>query len=128
MCRSTSFLLSMRRLLMAAETSAHRGKNFLGKRMFLARAEASEQSGGEHLGRDRLVDGGVDGPPSLAGVLDEAGILIERMVLRQRRGGEIEQPGRDHAAAPPDFGNVSDIEVEAALGGQRLDIGVLQDI
>ena len=42
--------------------------------------------------------------------------------------GEIEQPGRDHAAAPPDLGDIGDVEVEAVVRRQRVDIGVLEDV
>ena len=32
-------------------------------------------------------------------------------VFEQRRGRQVEQPGRDDAAAPPDFGDVGQVEV-----------------
>ena len=116
------------RFLVAAETGAHRGENFLGKGMLLARSEARVQGRGQHLGRHRLVDRGIHGPAAFAGILDKAGILIERCVLGQRRRGEIEQPGRDHAAAPPDLGDVGDIECETVILRQRVDISVLEDV
>jgi hypothetical protein len=46
----------------------------------------------------------------------------------QRHGGEIEQPGRDHAAAPPDLGDVGMSRSKRCVLGQRVDIGVLQDV
>ena len=36
---------------------------------------------GQHLGRHRLVDRGIDGPAAFAGILDKAGIFIQRLVL-----------------------------------------------
>ena len=40
------------------------------------------------------------------------------MIARQRAGAEIEQPGRDHAATPPDLGDVWQVDVEAFVFGQ----------
>ena len=71
------------RLLVAAEPVAHRGKDLLGEGVLLARAEARIQRGGQHLGRDRLVDGGIDGPAAFAGILDKAGIIVERRDFRR---------------------------------------------
>ena len=35
--------------------------------------------------------------------------------LRKRRGGEVEQPRADHAAAPPDLGHLRDLDVVAII-------------
>src|SRR5579864_7676691 len=94
-------LTRLLRLAMTAETGPHRGEDFFGKGMFLARAETREQGRGQDFGRHGLVDGGIDGPAAFAGVLDEAGVVVERVVLGERGRREVEQPGRDHAAAPP---------------------------
>ena len=113
------------RLLVAAEAVAHRREHLLGEGVLLARAEAREERGGQHLGRHRLVDRRLDGPAAFAGILDEAGVTARSVaILGQRRGGEVEQPGGDHAAAPPDLGDVGEVEVEAMLGRQRVDAGV----
>jgi hypothetical protein len=47
-------------------------------------------------------------------------------IFCQRLGGEIEQPGRDDAAAPPDLGDLGKIEVELVVLGvaQRCGLGV----
>src|SRR4051812_46364294 len=79
------------RLPVAAKTGTHRRENLFRKGVLLARPESSKQRGGEHLRRYRLVDGGVDGPAAFAGILDKAGIGIERMIFRERRRGQIEQ-------------------------------------
>src|SRR3546814_13262587 len=42
-----------------------------------------------------------------------AGEFLEHLVPSQRRGREVEQPGRDHAAAPPYFGDIGKVDVEA---------------
>src|SRR3984957_18753825 len=72
------------RFLVTAETVAHRGKNFLGEGMFLARAKTREQGRGEHFSRHRLVDRGVDGPAALPGIFDEPRIIIQRVVFGER--------------------------------------------
>src|SRR6185437_5167617 len=68
-----------------------------------------------HLRRNGLLDRRFDGPAALAGILDEAGKILQLRILRKRRGAEIEQPGGDHAAAPPDLRDVRDVEHEALL-------------
>ena len=80
------------RLLVSPKTVAHGGENLFGEGMFLARAETGEQGCGQHLRRHRLVDRGIDGPAALAGILDKAGIIVERVVSGERRRREVEQP------------------------------------
>ncbi len=46
------------------------------------------------------------------------------LVLGERRGREVEQPGGHHAAAAPDLGDVGKVEVEPVLGGERFVPGV----
>src|SRR5438105_11064302 len=116
------------RLLMATEAGAHRRKNLFGEGVFLARAETREQGCGEHFGRHRLVDSGVDSPAAFAGVLHKSRIAPERRIFGQRGSREIKQPGWDHAAATPDFGDIGNVEIETMLRRQAVDIGVLQDI
>src|ERR1700733_2129298 len=72
------------RLLVAAETGAHRREDLFSEGVFPARPEAREQSRGQHLGGHRLVDGGIDGPAAFAGIFDKAGIGIERVIFRKR--------------------------------------------
>src|SRR6185312_11584371 len=92
------------RLDMSAEAEAHGREHLLAERMGLARAEAGIERGGEHLRRDGLLDRRLDGPATLAGILHEAGEILQLRILRQRGGAEIEQPRRDDAAAPPYLG------------------------
>src|ERR1700692_4789955 len=72
------------RFLVTTETVAHRGKNFLGEGMFLARAKTCEQGRGEHFGRYRLVDRGIHGPAAFDGILNEPRIIIQRVVFGER--------------------------------------------
>ena len=49
-------------------------------------------------------------------------------VLGERQGAEIEKPGRNNAAAPPDFGDIGEIQGEA-LGIRQPRIGLAaQDV
>ena len=105
----------LRRLLVAAETGPHRGQDLLGKGVVLARAEAGVERGRQHFRRHGLVDRGVHGPAAFAGILHEARVIIQRLVLGERGCREVEQPGRDHAAAPPHLGDIGDVHVEAML-------------
>ena len=43
-------------------------------------------------------------------------------------GREVEEPGGDDAAAPPDLGDVGEVEGEAVLLGELRRAGVLQDV
>src|SRR5689334_5429259 len=78
------------------ESLAHGGKDLLREGVLTARAEARIERGGENVRRNRFLDRGLNGPAALAGILDEARIGSKRRILRERRGGQIEQPGRDH--------------------------------
>ena len=69
---------------MPAEAEAHRRQHLLGEGVLLARAEAHEQRGREHVGRHRLLDRRLDGPAALARVLDDAREVLERRILRHR--------------------------------------------
>ncbi len=40
------------------------------------------------------------------------------MIFSQRGGGQVEEPGADHAAVPPDFGDPVQIQIEILLGLQ----------
>src|ERR1700756_4950632 len=55
-------------LEVAAEAPAHRGEDAVAPLRLAARGEAVEQRGCEHGGRDSLLDRGLNGPSSLAGL------------------------------------------------------------
>jgi len=57
-----------------------------------------------------------------------AGEARELAVAGERRGGEVEEPGGDDAAAPPDLGDVGEVEGEAVPLGELRRAGVLQDV
>src|SRR5208282_2705477 len=69
-----------------------------------------------------------DGPAALAGILDKASVFRKRGILGQRHGGEIEQPGTDHAAPAPDFGDVGQVQVVAMFFRNFLAGGILENV
>ena len=114
---------------MAAKAEAHGRQHLFAEGVLLPRAEAGVQRGGEHIGRHRFLDRGLDGPAALAGILRQSRRSPSSCrVFGQRGGAEVEQPGRDHAAAPPDFGDVGQVEREALVLRQILGVLVAQDV
>ena len=87
-----------------------------------ARSSAVVSTGAGHA----LVDRRDRGPAALAGVGDAAGEVREVGRFLQRRRGQVEQPGADHAAAPPDLGDLGDVEVVLVVLGvlERRGLGV----
>src|SRR5262249_27139602 len=98
-------------LQVTTEFVAHGGKELVGEPRLAARTEAFVERGRKHGHRDGGVDRGFGRPASCAGVGDLAGKIRERGILGQRRGGKIEQPRRNDAAAPPYFRDVAQVEI-----------------
>src|SRR5262249_58661879 len=97
----------LRRLFeMPAELETHRREQLVAEVRLATRAEALVQGGGEDRRRHGLVDGRPDRPPSLAGIRHASLEALERWVLDERRGRQIEEPGGDDAAASPHLGDV----------------------
>src|SRR5579872_2942505 len=69
--------------LVAAESFAHRRKNFFSESMFLSGTKTCEQRRGQHFGRHRLIDCGIHRPAAFSGILDETRIAAKRGVFRQ---------------------------------------------
>src|SRR5262249_18853342 len=67
-------------------------------------------------------------PAAFAGILDHAFEPGELRIGRQRACGQVEQPRTDHAAAPPYFSDVGEVQIEARVLGQSLAVSVLQNI
>ena len=134
---------SLRRLLVVpAELEAHGRQQLVLEVRLAARREPLVEGGREDLGRDPLVDGRQDGPAPLAGVGDPPREPREVRRLEQRDRRQVEQPRGDDAAAPPDLGDVGEVQVVLVVLGvaerRRLgvhlaalrlaDVGVLQDV
>ena len=76
----------------SAEAQPHGREHLFAEGVLLPRAEPGIERRREHVGRNRFLDRGLDGPPALARILDEAGEILQLRILRQRGGAEIEQP------------------------------------
>src|SRR5580693_3677720 len=80
------------------EAEAHGRQHPFPEGVLLPRAEPCIERSGEHVRRDRFLDRGLDGPATLAGILDEAGEILQLRRLRQRGGSAAEgfEIGRAH--------------------------------
>src|SRR3990172_4543947 len=87
---------------MAPEGPAERGEQPVREGVLPARAEAGVERRGDGGRGDRLRDRVLDGPPALAGVLHPRLEAGERRVGAERVGGQLEEPGADHAAPVPE--------------------------
>src|SRR4051794_22410736 len=106
-----------RALHVAAELLAHRREDLAGEVGLPTRGEALEERGGEHAGGHALLDRRLDRPPALARVGHVAGEALELRGLREGGREEVEQPGRDDAATPPDLADPREVEVVAVVLG-----------
>src|SRR3954451_25273051 len=121
-----------RLLVVAAELLAHRREDLVAEVAEPARGEALVEGGGEDRRRDALVDRRDRGPAALAGVGDAAAEVGEVGRFPQRRRGQVEQPGADDAAAPPDLRHLRQVEVVLVVLGMvegcRLGVGFAADL
>src|SRR5262245_37598473 len=115
-------------LEMSAEPQSHRRLDLLRVVGLATRGEAAVERGAQHGCGYALVDGREDRPAALARVRHAAGELRELRILGERLRGEVEQPRRDDAAAPPDLGDLREVEVVLvvlrAAQGRRLGVDV----
>src|SRR5215218_4195992 len=129
---SSSISTSARLLVVAAELLAHRREDLVAEVAEAARVEALVQGGGEDRRRHALVDRRDRRPATLAGVRDAAGELLQVAGFLQRRRGQVEQPGADHAAPAPDLGDLGQVEVVLVVLGvverRRLGVGLALDL
>src|SRR6185312_15595210 len=98
-------------LVVAAELAAHRGEDLAGELAQAPRLESLVERRGDDRGGNPLVDGGVHRPPALPGVRDPAGEGMQVRCARERLGGQVDQPRRDHRPAPPDLRHLGDFDV-----------------
>src|SRR5260221_6661939 len=78
-----------------AELVAQRGDHLHLRGVVLTRGEPREQGRRDRGQRYRVVDGRLDGPPALAGVLREAAQLVQVLIAVKGVDREVEQPGAD---------------------------------
>src|SRR5205823_1654386 len=126
--RRAALSLVLSGLDVPSEFFAHGRENFFGKSVGLTRAKASIKGRRQHVDRNRLFDRRQDRPASLAGVVDVSGVAVERRILGQRVGGEIEKPRPDHAAPSPHFGDVGNRKLIARFFRKLVGTGVAKDV
>src|SRR5258706_1489370 len=95
----------------AAELEAHSRQDLGSKVAFASRQESLVERFGEHGSGRARFDPGENGPAAFTRIGNAAGETLERRLLEQGNGGEIQQPGCHHTAAPPDFRYVGEIEI-----------------
>ena len=90
------------------------------------RGEARVQRRREHRGRNADVDRGGGRPAALAGVGDATCEPLERRRVVQRLRGQVEEPGADDAAAPPDLRHLGRVDLVLVVLGvlERCGLGV----
>src|SRR5262245_37799819 len=113
MIRSSGLLFraANRLLKMTAEFVAHCREQLVLEIGFPTRAKTLVERGCENRRRHSLINRRLDCPPSFARVGDASRESGESRVFDQCGRRKIEQPGRDYAAAPPQFGDITEIEV-----------------
>src|SRR5262245_9028346 len=113
-------------LEVAPEAEPHGRLDLLREVGLASRREAAVERRAQHWCWHRLVDRGHDRPASLAGVRHAAGELAQLRTLRERSRAQVEQPRRDHAAAPPHLGDLARVAIVLVVLGmpQRSRLGV----
>ena len=119
---------SLRHFDVSTEPEPHGRQKLVTEGMFDPAAIAREQGGAEDIGRDRFLHCGIDGPMPFATVGDLAREMVEHMVVGEADGAQIEQPGGDDRSAPPDLGDVGEVEGEPFILGQLVGASPLQDV
>ena len=110
----------VRRTRSASPTTA------VGELRLAARTEALIEGSGQDGHGNRLVDGGVDRPPPFTRIGHAAREIRQPGILDEGSRRQVEQPGRDHAAAAPQLGDVAKVEVVLVVLGvpQRRRLGI----
>ena len=125
---------------MATELVAHRRQQLAGELAEAARLEPLVERGSDHRGGHALVDRREHRPAALSGVAHPTGELGEVGRLRERVGGEVDEPRSHDRAAAPHLRDLRDVDVvlvvlrvaqRGGLGvdllGVRPGVGVLDD-
>src|SRR6185503_10068707 len=111
---------------MTAKTKTHRREKFVLIVRLAARSEAFVEGSGQHRNRYAFINRGLDRPATFSGIGDASGKFCKVGIVNQRVRRQIEQPGRNDAAAPPYFRDVGEVEVELIMlrvaQGRRLGV------
>src|SRR5258705_8750300 len=113
---------------MAAELRAQRGEQLLAESVIAAGAEPRVERCGEHADGDLFRDRRGHRPPSFAGAGNAADKRLQLRIGGERERREVEQPGADDAAAPPELRDLRQRPLVALVVGHRLLGFVAQEI
>src|SRR5439155_25553968 len=122
--RTGSGIVRLRLDRVSAELIAQRGEEAAGKGIVLARAVPREQGRRDRWKRHATIDGLLHRPAAFARVLDVRVEARQIGILRERAGGQIQQPGSDDAGVPPQIGDRREIDLVVALLEQFEALGV----
>src|SRR5580692_1924747 len=115
---------------MAAELIAQRGDYLCAERFVLARCHAREQRECDHGCRNVFVDGRLNGPATLAGVVDISANIFQAGIEAKRKNQYHQQPRQHEQAMTPELGNLP--EIVRVLGSlenlEPLTIGLEQTV
>src|SRR6266404_251053 len=120
--------LSDYRFDVSAKLLPHGGENLFRESVFLARPKTYEQCGRENIHRHGFVNRGFDCPSAFAGVLNEPAVFGKCGTVCQRHGREVQQPGADDTPAPPDFGDVGQVQIVLLIFGEFRLVRVAKNI
>src|SRR5258707_10229404 len=85
--------------------------------MLLPRTEPGIHRRREHIRGNRFLERGHDRPTPLARIVDAPLVAGEKRILDQRDRQKIQQPRADHSAAPPQLGDLSDLQLVPKYSG-----------
>ena len=100
---------------MPAEAVAQCGQHLVGEGILLARAQPLHQRQGDHRRRHLQFDRLGYRPAALARIGHVGRDALQRRVVVQRIGRQVQQPGADHAAMAPDFRHLRQIQRQRFL-------------
>src|ERR1017187_8555163 len=113
-------------LQMSTKLVPHRGQQLVSVVPIATRTEPLVESRGENRRWNSFVDRSLDRPAAFARVGHTSGELRQVGIFDECRGSQVQQPGRNHAASPPNFRYVSQVEVVLVVLGiaQRRGLGI----
>src|SRR3954466_2511004 len=107
LCRWRSFVFFQVSPKLVAHSRHHPVSEFV----FIARTEPLKEGRAEDRHRHGLVDGSCDSPASLARIRYSTLKITQIGTLEHCVGCKVQKPRANHAASPPEFCDVGQIEI-----------------
>src|SRR5215469_5861516 len=104
-------LLPTRQLYVPAKLKTHRRQYFVLEIRFSTRTETLIERGRKNWHWHAFIDGGMDCPAPLARIRDAPGELRKYRILGECCCRQIEEPGGDDTASPPNFRDVGQMQI-----------------